>query len=316
MTRLWRLAGGLLAIVLVMYFLWFCFKNLNLELLGTTLRSPANLAALGFSTACYMSIYPLTGWAWRQLLVRQGEDRPTLQLSQWVGLTQLAKYIPGNIAQHAGRAAISLRHGMRFHTFLTSTAQEMLLALAASIIIGSTALALSGVWTTYPQLQWLLYLLIAGSSAGILLFCIDLPTSRIPPTANWRWKLMRLIGGLPGAPTTLKALTAYSTNYLLIGLGIWTLAKAIGAADDISYPLAVAAFSLSWALGFLAPGSPAGLGAREGIMLLILQPATPAEQAALLVLLARLSSMCGDLLTFFVAVAFNASAVNQRPDSP
>jgi hypothetical protein len=140
MKHMLRALGGLLAIGLVAYFLWFCFKNLRLELLGSTLRSPSNIAALGLATVCYMSIYPLTGWAWQQLLQRQGEERRVLQLSQWIGLTQLAKYIPGNIIQHAGRAAIALRHGMRLHTLLTSTAQEMLLALAASIIVGAATL--------------------------------------------------------------------------------------------------------------------------------------------------------------------------------
>lgn len=316
MKHLWRLASGVLAIGLIAYFFWFCFKNLDLVLLAAILRSPANLATLGFATACYMAIYPLTGWAWRQLLKRQDEDRSARLLTQWIGLTQLAKYIPGNIAQHAGRAAISLRHGMRLHTFLTSTAQEMLLALAASIIVGAAALALGNAWAAQPQLQWLLYLLIAGSSAGILLFCIDLPANRIPHAAHRAWKLLRMIGGLPGAPTTLKVLTAYSINYLMIGLGIWVLANAIGISDGINYSMAVAAFSLSWALGFLAPGSPAGLGAREGIMLLILQPVAPAEHVAALVLLARLSSMCGDLLTFAIAAIFTAKSVNHKPDSP
>src|SRR3546814_11891689 len=79
------------------------------------------------------------------------------------------------------------------------------------------------------------------------------------------------MGGLPGPGATLIAVTIYAGNYLLIGLGIWLLAIALGMAHEIDYAMATSAFALSWILGFLAPGAPAGLGAREGLMVLILQ---------------------------------------------
>src|SRR3546814_10111891 len=74
------------------------------------------------------------------------------------------------------------------------------------------------------------------------------------------------MGGLPGPGATLIAVTIYAGNYLLIGLGIWLLAIALGMAHEIDYAMATSAFALSWILGFLAPGAPAGLGAREGLM--------------------------------------------------
>ena len=96
----------------------------------------------------------------------------------------------------------------------------------------------------------------------------------------------------------------------MVGVGIWLLAVALGLGGQINFPLATAAFALSWALGFLAPGAPAGLGAREGIMLLILQGHGDTDKILLLVLLSRTVSMAGDFLTFLLAYSVNTLMKN------
>src|SRR3546814_12372273 len=94
------------------------------------------------------------------------------------------------------------------------------------------------------------------------------------------------MGGLPGPGATLIAVTIYAGNYLLIGLGIWLLAIALGMAHEIDYAMATSAFALPWILGFLAPGAPAGLGAREGRMVLLFKVQGNTDHVAQLVLLA------------------------------
>lgn len=306
MKWLWRIAGGLLAVGLAGYFLWFCQQNLDLSLLVDVLSQPRMALALTGATVCYMSIYPLAGWAWHHLLRRQGENHRTGKLILWLGITQLAKYIPGNIAQHAGRTFMALRNGMKPRTLLTTCLQEMLLALAASIVIGALALTLSTAHVQEPSLRLALQLMIVGSIAVCVLFCIELPEKAINGLPAVVQHGLRLIGGLPGYRTTLRCLSAYACNYLLVGLGIWLIALALGLGQQINYPLATAAFALSWALGFLAPGAPAGLGAREGIMLLVLQGHADAESILLLTLLSRAVSMAGDFLTFLLANSINS----------
>lgn len=312
MKRLWRAIGMIIAMGLMAYFFWFAWRNLDPRLLITTLKQPGTLLALCSATLCYMTIYPITGLAWRQLLLRQGQSRSAVELTQLIGIAQLAKYIPGNIAQHAGRAALALKRGIPLPPYVASIIQETLLASGASIICGTLLLAFAPSATNLAEYRWALFLLLAGSIGGTLLFCIDLPPSESPKLLG---RLIRMTGGLPGPATTLKALAAYICNYLMIGLGVWLLASALGLAGTIDYPLATAAFALSWILGFLAPGTPAGLGAREGIMTLILQDHGSSQQIVQLVLLARVASMCGDLLSFGIAIV-HAYLTTPKPANP
>lgn len=310
MKWLWRAAGGIFAVGLTAYFLWYCRQNLNLSQLGNAIAEPRTALALAVATLCYMCIYPLAGWAWHHLLSRQGEHYPVGKLTLWLAITQLAKYIPGNIAQHAGRTFIALRDGMGARALLTTCLQEMLLALAASILIGALSLSLTAAHIQDPSLRLALQLMIIGSCGVCMLFCIRLPENiqrRFPAIVQHG---LHWIGGLPGYPATLRCLVAYSGNYLMAGLGIWLIALALGIGAQINFPLAIAAFALSWALGFLAPGAPAGLGAREGIMLLILRGHADADQTLLLVLLSRAVSMAGDLFSFLLAGSINTFMKN------
>ncbi len=313
MKRLWRTAGLIVAMGLMAYFLWFAWRNLDPRLLVATLEQPGTLLAVFAATLCCMTIYPVTGFAWRHLLLRQAQVRSTGELTRLISIAQLAKYIPGNIAQHASRAALGLKQGIPLQPYVASVIQETLLASAASVIVGVLLLAFTSSASNLAEHRWLLLLLLAGSVGATLLFCIRLSPSEgkgLPA------RFIRMIGGLPGPSTTFKALAAYSCNYLMIGLGVWLLARTLGLAGSIDYPLATAAFALSWILGFLAPGTPAGLGAREGIMTLILLGHGSSHQIVQLVLLTRVASMCGDLLSFLIATLLPGSTTSGPATPP
>src|SRR3546814_19452407 len=117
------------------------------------------------------------------------------------------------------------------------------------------------------------------------------------------------MGGLPGPGATLIAVTIYAGNYLLIGLAIWLLAIALGMAHELEYAMATSAFPLSWILGFLAPGAPAGLGAPEGRMVLLLPGQGSNDHIANIVQLARTSRKGEDLRSVRFAAKFGKAGV-------
>jgi uncharacterized membrane protein YbhN (UPF0104 family) len=120
------------------------------------------------------------------------------------------------------------------------------------------------------------------------------------------------MGGLPGARVALPAFAAYATNYLLIGIGLWIIARASGMSPALDFPLITAAFALSWLIGFLAPGAPAGLGVREGIMVVLLSGAADNAQVLIFVLLARVVTMLGDICNFLIGSAWLAIDESRR----
>lgn len=295
-----KVLGAIIATILVLYFLWFTSKSLDFAVLQALL-TPATLAGLVGAALVYAFIFPLTGWAWAHLLRGQNEHWPIAWLTAALATVQLAKYLPGNIAQYAGRAAIVLRKGMLVKTLTVTVIQETILTVAASVLVGLTMLAASGPGLTQlPEgsrvvLAWLVPMLLA---AVVALASVRLPPDKLAQGKNSILRLLGRMGGLPGARIALPPLAIYSCNYLMVGLGLWLLARAAGLPATLDFPLVCAAFALSWLLGFLAPGAPAGLGVREGILVVLLAGSAPDEQLLAFVLLARLATMLGDLLSF------------------
>jgi hypothetical protein len=304
MRLVWRLASFVAAICLIAYFVWYLTQHLDVHGVVAALASPAVLAALVLASLCCALVYPATGWAWRQLLLRKGEHWSSLDLGRIIGLTQLAKYLPGNIAQHATRAALALKSGMPVRSYVSSVFQETILAVAASAIVGTAFIAISavsgGIADGLLPHRWALLLVCAMCIACVGVALMDFSPGAAPEGLISRWA--DKLGGLPGPVAGSRAFVVYTANYLVIGGGIWAIAQAMGLAS-VDYGLATAAFALSWIVGFVVPGAPAGLGAREGTMVLILQHQGPSDQIALLVLLSRAASMLGDLAVFLIAIS-------------
>ncbi|MCI2263308.1 lysylphosphatidylglycerol synthase transmembrane domain-containing protein [Xanthomonas indica] len=309
MKSLWRWTSRLLAVALALYVLWFATANLDIREIGQALSNQEVVSGVLAATICYCLIYPLTGFAWKQLLARQSQTYPAVLLTRIIGLTQLAKYVPGNIAQHASRAVLAMRAGVTTKGYVASAGQEALLTVAASLCVGSAALAISpsGVQAldSHGHIRTL-YALTCAAFLGAALLCLDLPASSLERSNRLIIRMLGRMGGLPGPTAALTALSAYAVNFLAVGIGIWLLSQTLGA--DVDLAMATAAFALSWTLGFLAPGAPAGLGAREGIMLLILESQHNHEKILLLVLLTRVASILGDLLVFLLSLATHCSA--------
>lgn len=305
MRKVWRTASAVIAILLTGYFIQAAFRSLDAATLRAALSSPGVLAATLIASALYALIIPITGIAWRGLLLRQGESQPTSRLITILGLTQAAKYVPGNVAQHASRVELARRSGIPIPAYITSVIHETALAVAASIVVGCIALACSKTgWGQTHSIEHaeLLWAGLIGSLLVCIAACVRFdPSSRLRSS---RYSTLRHLGpflSLPGRSPTLRALSAYSLNYLLVGSGVWLIAIALDLSNNVDFPLAVAAFSLSWLLGFLAPGAPAGLGAREAIMLLLLAGTASDEMLVLLVTLSRVATLIGDLAVFALA---------------
>jgi uncharacterized membrane protein YbhN (UPF0104 family) len=74
-------------------------------------------------------------------------------------------------------------------------------------------------------------------------------------------------------------------------------------AQLASMALAVCgAYVLAWVAGFLTPGAPAGVGVREFVLYLLLAQLVGQPDLLAAVVLARMVSVCGDVLFYLGAV--------------
>lgn len=304
MKQALRLAGWVAATILVGYFLWFASRTLDFHGLRELLSLPV-LGALFVAAVLYSTIIPTSAWAWTILLARQGEAWRVPVLARLLGRVQLAKYIPGNVAQHAGRALLALRAGMGGRVLAVTVIQETVLATAASVVVGVLALAVSSPGVSQlpnDARDWLVGAGVLLVAMVVLLAAFDLAPDRLANSPSRLVRALGRAGGLPGPRVVLPAMAAYVLNYLLIGLGLWLVARAAGMPEVLGLAVATAAFALSWLLGFLAPGAPAGLGVREGIMVLLLAGVVPDADALAFVLLARVVTLAGDAIIYLTSL--------------
>ncbi len=218
----------------------------------------------------------LLAFAWR-LLLRRYEVRVTRLWATWAyGVSQLIKYVPGNIFHLAGRQVIGMAAGFPGSPLAKSAFWEI--ALIASM--GSVFLPL-----ILPLLggRWLVGVLFFGlASMGVLL-------------------LWRRIGSKEFFSASVLYLFFLSLSAaFFLGL-IEVFCDACYLPLDLWIPV-MGAYVIAWLVGLVTPGSPAGLGVREVVLYSLLQSWIEQADLLMIVALGRLMTLIGDVLFFFTAL--------------
>ena len=109
--------------------------------------------------------------------------------------------------------------------------------------------------------------------------------------------------------TVVLLVAGYALYWAVTGLAFAALVASLYPLAPGDVPVVVAAYAAAYAAGFLALLTPAGLGIREGVLVVALAPVLPAGPALVVALLSRLWMMLVEL-----AGAAVAHLVARRPD--
>lgn len=216
---------------------------------------------------------------------RNGIDIGYADATRLYNLSQLGKYLPGSIWQFIGRAAayrsqFSATYGQIRDSLLT----ESLWIVAAALSLGAL-LCGRALWrflhdkAPVSLLWWLMGLVMVGLVALAVLFV---------------WRRERLMRYLVSAIPTPRALLVQLGIWTLLGLSFWLLARACGM--QVRPLFVIGLFAGGYALGFLVPFAPAGLGIRDGVLTIGLLPYAPAGEALAVTVIARLMYLAAELL--------------------
>jgi uncharacterized membrane protein YbhN (UPF0104 family) len=256
----------------------------------------ATAAAFVVSGLLFSLIYPLTGWGSARILSDLDAPARPLILIGVLCVSQLARYVPGNVGQHLARGALLSARGVRTSAIVVSFSIEIVLALLAALVLAALALAFGfaervGAW------DWRIAALVVAACVGLAVL------------AMWFDKILprRLADKLSLGSvrkvswgTCAACVAVYLLNYVLVGSGLALIGHAIGV--PLSLPLAIGAFAVAWVAGFLAPGLPAGIGVREAVLVAILAPTSGAAAIVVVATLHRLSTVFGDLIAALLGV--------------
>ena len=258
------------------------------------------VAAIVFATTVFFSVA-----GWRTLLTHMSHPLPWGQVARVFCITQIAKYIPGNVGHHVGRVALARTSlDLPASTTIVSIFQESALACLAALILGAIGfLALPDLQFPTHRIAVLGLRVSIGIAfswvivAGLLtLALINVMRKRTQiarsPVLRWLFRMT------PSWPATLNALPSYAAIYLVNGVALWVLSTAIMQPNGSDLLLLTGAYSLSWVVGFLLPGAPGGLGVREAALAVILNGIYPADTILAISVMSRISTVVADLLIF------------------
>lgn len=278
MRQFLKAGAGLFGVGLCVAGLWYLFDFVRKVDFAQQLAvlDGARIGMLIVLTTCLAGANVLIAMSWRDILTDCGATISTVCAQKLFSVTNLGKYVPGNVLHMIGRQVLAMREGV------PALAAAKSLSLETALLIFTSATFAGAVW---------LVTRVEGATVGVLLSGLLLAALGVGV-------LLRRIGLTGSARATL----GYCAYHMIGGTVFAALFVVLGAASMVqtSFGFLVMAYVASWVLGLVTPGAPAGLGVREAVLIGLLQSSV-SDQAALsaVVLLSRVMSVIADFSYFF-----------------
>jgi uncharacterized membrane protein YbhN (UPF0104 family) len=244
--------------------------------------------------------------SWRVLMIDLGSDLPLPAAARIFYLSQLGKYVPGSVWALLAQVELGREHRVPARRSATVGVLILMLSLAAGLLAALLALPLAGAGLA-GRYWW--------AFAAVPLLLAGLHPRVFNPLLARGFRLIRREP--PGEPLSLagvgRSIGWALLAWLAYGAQIWLLAGDLGAGGLRLLPLAVAGFALAWAVGLLVVLAPAGAGAREAVLVVVLAPVLNAGAALLVALVSRALMSLGDLV--FAGAAVLAARRHRRSAS-
>ncbi|WP_167736175.1 lysylphosphatidylglycerol synthase domain-containing protein [Nocardioides sp. 503] len=265
-----------LFLLAVVAFAWLGLRGRFDELGAALARTWAPGAVAAF--ALVLSGLSATGLLWRRLLASVGAEMPVSPGMATFFVGQLGKYIPGSVWSIGAQAQLARRWAVPARATVTAGLLFLGYHLATAVLLGAGVLLLGELDPPWPV--WV-------SAAALVVGVLGL----LPPVVG---QAARRVAGAPvrvGVGDTAAALSLMTLAWGCYSAALVLLAPGVPWDDLAAYG---GAFAVAYAAGVVLVVAPAGLGAREGLFVLLLAPTTGVAEATALALLARVLHTLAD----------------------
>lgn len=228
----------------------------------------------------------LLALAWRALLERQGTHASRAWAVRTYGLSQLARYLPGNVLHFVSRQLLGASAGVPQAVLARSAVHELASLAAAGLLLSLLALPLLGGvfgWAAPPSVAAIVF----ATLAAVRMKAGDRPA---------------------------RVLAAHLLFLLAASLVFTALLVVVSPGTDLGlpWPTVCGAYTAAWLAGLVTPGAPAGLGVREMVLVFLLEGHAAEQHLLPTVVLNRAVTLLGDTLFFFAAAWFGRRAAPNR----
>lgn len=278
----WRALQWVLGILIILFAARHVAANWG-EIERTNLAWSVRPGYLVVSAAAVWTMYALLIWAWRVMLHGWGQRLDGWSAARIWTVSSLGKYIPGKVWAIAGMALMSQRAGVA--PWAATGSAIILQALAVGT--GAAVVGIAG--TAALEAQWpgariglvALALLSAGGTA--LLLWPSAMTALLRLTRG-----RRTATSTPGSAAVAVGIAANVIAWLGYGTALWLLARGLLPTAPLTLPVATGAFAGSYLAGLLVLVAPGGLGVRESVLIVMLEPPLGIAAATALAVASRL----------------------------
>lgn len=235
----------------------------------------------------------LTMIGWRTLLRDLGSDLHLAPSSGVYFVGQLGKYLPGSLWSVLVQADIASHLKVPRRRTAVTGLLALGLSLLTGLLVGLPAASFLVTRSSSGFDWWLLF-----GIPILVVLCVPRLLNAIIDRMLRTLKREPLEHGL-SAGAVLRAVATFVMVWLSFGVHTLLLARAVagdGAPEPDLTTASMTGYALSVSLGMLTIVLPAGLGAREGLLTLILSTAMPAPAAAAVAIMSRFIVTIVDVL--------------------
>ena len=254
----------------------------------------ASLLALASAFLLTLGSPVFTMLGWRVLLGDLGSRLPHPEAASVFFVGQLGKYLPGSVWTVVAQTDMAARLKVpRRRT-----------AVVSLVLLGMSALC--GGLVGLPAVPLLLDRLGIDVPAWIFTVIAALAlVAMVPAVLNraiaFALRALRRDGLEHSftARTVIVALGWFIAAWVVLGLAVWVLARDLGPASGSTWHILVVTgcgFSLAAFVGMLGFLVPAGVGIRDGLLVVVLGTVLPVPTATAVVILSRFLTVLTDVL--------------------
>lgn len=321
-----RYVGWALALVILFFLIRTLWSSWD-QVAASGFQFQFNWLPLGVSLVLLVIGRGFAVEAWRRILQTLG-NTVTFRFAFYAWfISNLARFIPGNVWQLAAMMFLMERQGVSKMNVLLSQAVYAAIALSVAALYGLTLLPV--VVPALATQSWFVPLAALALIALIIFFALPPVFKLIVNVSTWALQVVRrqpltpnpavsarntiTTADLPLSPwerrwgeggfvrglvPPLCSLTMWTLN----GVAFWLFTYSITGVALERLPSFIAMNAAAYFVGYISFVTPSGLGFREGALALLLQTIFPAPVAVALAFLTRIWSTIGEMLGVGIAV--------------
>ncbi len=277
------------------FFIIATFKNNWREVIGVKFTNFTWLM-LGLSLFLNIIAHTFSAWVWTWILAIFQTKLQGLKAIKIYLITNISKYLPGNIWHFFGRVKAIQDEGDNLAVATVSVVIEPLLMAIAALLITVMSASIGIIEVKFSPIIFLLQLII------IIIILVGINPKIINPILS---KLAKSKSSNNSAELTkypLLPLLGEVIFLLLRGFAFLLILLAFVSVKMSLIFQILSGFSFAWLLGLIVPGAPGGIGIFEATIIATFnQSFLPPQIVLIVIALFRINSILGELIAAFIA---------------